>query len=194
MTSGAAARPGWRDLLIAEAAVMTRAEGWAAVTMAGLAARVGVSRQTVYNELGSKPALAEALVMHELAVFLAAVDDAFGHHPDDLVAAVRAAARSVLEMALANPLLHAVLSAGHGAESDLLPLLTSRSEPLLDAARAVIAARFAHDDLPLTPPEVETTIEMVVRLTLSHVMRPSQTPARTADDVAWLVQRVLRPE
>jgi len=170
---------------------MTRLEGWSSVTMAGLAARVGVSRQTVYNELGSKPALAEALVMNELAVFLGAVDDAFGRHPDDLVAAIRAAVRSVLEMALENPLLHAVLAAGHGAGSDLLPLLTTQSEPLLDAARAVIAQRFLQYDVPLSPREVDATIEMVVRLTLSHVMRPSQAPARTAADIAWLAQRVV---
>jgi len=191
MTSAATARTGWRGQLLAEAAAMTRLEGWSSVTMAGLAARVGVSRQTVYNELGSKPALAEALVMNELAVFLGAVDDAFGRHPDDLVAAIRAAVRSVLEMALENPLLHAVLAAGHGAGSDLLPLLTTQSEPLLDAARAVIAQRFLQYDVPLSPREVDATIEMVVRLTLSHVMRPSQAPARTAADIAWLAQRVV---
>ncbi len=171
---------------------MTRVEGWATVTMAGLAARVGVSRQTVYNELGSKPAIAQALVMNELAVFLGAVDEAFDRHPGDLVSAIRAAVGSVLEMALENPLLHAVLSAGHGAESDLLPLLTTHSEPLLDAARAVIAQRLAQYDVPLARGQLDATIDMIVRLTLSHVMRPSQPPARTAADIAWLAERVLQ--
>jgi len=32
---------------------------------------------------------------------------------------------------------------------------------------------------------------MVVRLVLSHVMQPSADPAATADDIAWVAERVL---
>ncbi len=35
------------------------------------------------------------------------------------------------------------------------------------------------------------TIDVVVRAVLSHVMQPSDSPARTADDITWLVGRVL---
>jgi len=34
---------------------------------------------------------------------------------------------------------------------------------------------------------------MVVRVVLSHVMQPSGTPADTADGIAWIAARVLRP-
>ena len=60
-----------RDRIVAAAVEMTTSSGWAAVTMARLAEAVGVSRQTVYNEVGSKPALAEAMVLEELARTLA---------------------------------------------------------------------------------------------------------------------------
>ncbi len=43
-------------------------------------------------------------------------------------------------MAGTNPLLHAVLSASHGAESALLPLLTTQAEPLIDAAHGLVAS------------------------------------------------------
>ena len=33
---------------------------------------------------------------------------------------------------------------------------------------------------------------MVVRVVLSHVMQPSDTPAATAGDIAWIAERVLR--
>src|SRR5215210_7157460 len=98
----------WRERLVAQAAELTRSGGWQAITMAKLADRVGVSRQTVYNEIGSKRQLAEAMIMHELEVFLRAVDAAFEEHPDDLSDAIREAATRVLEMAAGNPLLHAV--------------------------------------------------------------------------------------
>ena len=76
-----------RDRLLAAAAARFTAEhGWGALTMGKLADLVGVSRQTVYNEIGGKPQLAEAMVMRELELFLDLVDSAFHDNPDDLVA------------------------------------------------------------------------------------------------------------
>ncbi len=106
--------------------------------MSRLAERVGVSRQTVYNEIGTKPALAEAMILSELERFLAAVESAFDRHPDDLPEAIRAAAGGVLELAQDNRLLHAVVSATHGADTELLPLLTTHAESLLAAAKLVV--------------------------------------------------------
>ena len=45
--------------------------------MARLAEEVGVSRQTVYNEVGTKPGLAEAMILSELDRFLGVVNRAF---------------------------------------------------------------------------------------------------------------------
>lgn len=187
------ATPGgsWRDRLLAEASELTRQGGWQTLTMAKLADRVGVSRQTVYNEIGSKSQLAEAMVMHELEVFLQGVDHAFEQHPDDLVAALREAARRVLETARTNPLLHAVLSASHGAESDLLPLLTTQSAPLIEAARQMIGDHLTHYDVPLADDELDAAVDMVVRLVLSHVTLPSGSPEETADQIAWIARKVL---
>ena len=97
----------------------------------------------------------------------------------------------MLELAQDNPLLHAVVSATHGADTELLPLLTTHAEPLLGAAKLVIAERLAPYDVGWTPPQLDAAIDMVVRLVLSHVMQPSATPADTADDIAWIARRVL---
>ena len=70
--------------------------------MGRLADEVGVSRQTVYNEMGSKQALAEAMIHAEFTRFLAVVDHAFDASPDDLVQSIRAAARDVLDLAHGN--------------------------------------------------------------------------------------------
>ena len=105
------AAPTTRERIVEAAVVMTTETGWSGVTMGALAQRVGVSRQTVYNELGSKEGLAEAVILRELDRFLAVVSDAFDRHPDDLVDAIRAATCGVLEHAQDNRLLHAVVSA-----------------------------------------------------------------------------------
>lgn len=191
MTVASAPSPSLRDRLVTAAIEFTATRGWSALTMAKLADRVGVSRQTVYNELGAKPQLAEAIVMHELGAFLQHVDQAFLRHPDDLIAAIEAAARKALEMAEESPLLHAVLSSSQGAESDLLPLLTTHSAPVLSVAGDMIRSHVATYDVDLPEDRVESLIDMVVRLVISHVMQPSRPAAETANNIAWIAARVV---
>lgn len=180
-----------RERLIAAAAQFTAEHGWTSLTMAKLANRVGVSRQTVYNELGGKDQLAEAMVMHELEAFLALVDAAFADHPERVVDAIRAAARGVLDLAQVNPLLHAVVSTSQGVASELLPLLTINAEGLLGASRDMIRAHVDGYDLGLPPERLDALIDMVIRLVLSHVMTPSGSPDEVADTIAWLAARAL---
>ena len=180
------------ERVVAAAADLTLEVGWAGVTMGKLADRVGVSRQTVYNEVGSKPKLAEEMVLAELAKFLAVVDAAFDRYPDDLVEAIRAAARGVLELAGSNALLQAVVSASYGAETELLPLLTTHSDALALTANDAVRRRVLHYRLALDDRLLDAAIDMVVRLVLSHVVHPIGEPADTADDIAWISSRTLR--
>ncbi|MGZ4449461.1 MAG: TetR family transcriptional regulator, partial [Nocardioides sp.] len=167
-------------------------QGWGRVTMGRLADLVGVSRQTVYNEIGTKNDLAEVLVLRELDLFLAGVTRSFDENPDDVVEAVRAAVRRVLKYATDNALLHAVVSANHGADTELLPLLTTHAESLLAAAKIVIQDRIEPYALDLDDQHLEAAIDMVVRVVLSHVMQPSASPEETSEDIAWIAARVLR--
>ena len=180
------------ERVVGAAAELTLEVGWAGVTMAKLAERVGVSRQTVYNEVGSKPQLAEEMVLAELAKFLAVVDLAFDQQPDDLIEAIRGASRAVLELAQRNALLQAVVSASYGAETELLPLLTSRNDALVTAATQTVQARVAAYRIAIDQRHLDAAIDMVVRLVLSHVVHPVGEPADTADDIAWISGRTLR--
>ena len=186
--------PPLRERVVRAAVELTADVGWARVTMAGLADQVGVSRQTVYNEMGTKAGLAEAMILHELERFLGVVTAAFDAHPDDLVAAIETASRDVLTVARGNQLLHAVVSATHGADTDLLPLLTTHSHSLLTVAKAVILERIPPYDVPLAGERLEAAIDMIVRVVLSHVMQPTASPERTARDLAWIAARVLHAE
>ncbi len=180
-----------RDRIVAAAVEMITSSGWASVTMARLAESVGVSRQTVYNEVGSKPALAEAMVLEELARFLGIVERAFDDEPDDLTRAIDKSVRDVLTYARANTLLHAVVSATHGADTELLPLLTTNAGSLLGVAKDVVRARVAPYGPGIDPDHLDPAIDMVVRVVLSHVMQPSSSPEETGADIAWLAGRVL---
>ncbi len=181
-----------RERIVAEAAAIASGGGWADVTMAKLADRVGVSRQTVYNEIGGKEQLAEAMILGELDRFLSLVTAAFDAHPDDLLAAIRRACTDVLDLAQDNTLLKAIVSATHGADTELLPLLTTHSESLLSAAKVVVRERVLDYDLPLGDERLDAAIDAVVRVVLSHVMQPSAASDETAEDIAWIASRVLR--
>jgi AcrR family transcriptional regulator len=181
------------ERVVAAAADLTLEVGWAGVTMGKLADRVGVSRQTVYNEVGSKPQLAEEMVLAELAKFLAVVEQAFDDEPGDLVAAIRSASCGVLELARSNALLQAVVSASYGAETELLPLLTTRNDALVLAATEVVRGRVASYRIDIDDRHLDAAIDMVVRLVLSHVVHSIGEPADTADDIAWISSRTLRP-
>ncbi|WP_086664406.1 TetR/AcrR family transcriptional regulator [Lentzea kentuckyensis] len=190
MTSPAAG--GQRRQPIVEAAIeMTARNGWAAVTMARLAEQVGVSRQTVYNEIGSKNALADAMLAHELDRFVTAIGDAFDRHADNLVEAVYDAVRDVLELARGNLLVRAIASATHGADTELVPLLTTQAETLLAGIKTMLFERVESYRPGLTGDQIAVLIDIVTRTVLSHVIQPTGTPAATADGIAWLASRVL---
>ena len=180
-----------RARLLERAAALTGSEGWSAVTMGRLAADVGVSRQTVYNEVGGKPALGEAVVMHELALFLAGVEQDLSGQRDP-VEAVRRAAYGVLERARVDPLLRAILSTSHGSQSELLPLLTTRSATLLEAAAQTIRPHLSRLAGDVPAQRLDPCVDMVVRLVLSHVMEPGGSPRETADGLAEIVRAVLQ--
>ncbi len=180
-----------RDKVLDAAVHLTVDGGWARVTMGRVAEAAGVSRQTVHTEVGTKTGLAEAMILRELERFLAVVDLAFDEHPGDLVGAIRGATERVLEHAHDNLLLKAVVSATHGADTELLPLLTTHSESLLAAAKEVVAGKVAGYHLALTPASLDAAIDMVVRVVLSHLMAPSGPPAQAAADLAWIAERVL---
>ena len=176
-----------RSRIVDAAVAMTVETGWSRVTMAALAERVGVSRQTVYNEVGTKPGLAEAMIHQELDRFLGAVSLAFDQSPDDLVGAIRAASAGVLELAQDNLLLHAVVGPPPPAGPPPGPRRPTPPPELGSAAN-----RLAPYDLGIEGRRLEAAIDVVVRVVLSHVMQPSGDPSDTADDIAWIAARVLR--
>ena len=173
-----------RERILAAAAELTTAQGWSAVTMGRLAEMTGVSRQTVYTEVGAKPELAEAMVLDELGRFLVAVESAFDRHPADAVAAVRLAVRRVLELGRDRPLPRAVVAGVYGADTDLLPLLTTRADAVHAVAGEVVTRRLRQAQPSLSAADAALVSDVVVRLTLSHLLQPSTTPTRAAAGVA----------
>jgi AcrR family transcriptional regulator len=177
-----------RDDLLDAAATLIIERGFRRVRMQDVADAVGVSRQTVYNEFGDKWRLAQALTLRENDRYLDAVDEALTRHAD-LYAAVAAAVAYTLSTAADDPLKKAILT-GTGSE-DLLPLMTTRAEPVLFAAKQRIIAHALRQWPHLDPAELTDLADAVVRLTMSHVMLPMDPPETVAARLAKLVARHL---
>jgi AcrR family transcriptional regulator len=190
----AGARAITRDRLIDAAVELTIHQGWGTVTMAKLAEHAQVSRQTVYNEIGTKAELAEAMILREVERLLDCLTRAFEAYPDDVVRAIHDASYAVMQRAEGNELLRAIVCATHGADTQLLPLLTSHSIGLLGVTRGLVRENLEPSHLDRNAGRLDTAIDTVVRVMLSHVMQPSYEPGPTADCVAWVAARVLLPE
>jgi AcrR family transcriptional regulator len=159
---------------------------WKQVTMAAIARRAGVSRQTVYNEFGSRPNLTRALVVQELEQFLAAVEDAIRARPGDPGAAIGAALEVFLQAAAEDPLVAAVV--GEDGRDELLPLVTSRGQPLLRYGGERLTALLRETWPAFPEDEAGFVAETIMRLGLSYVVMPVTDGARTAAGVAQLLR------
>ena len=181
-----------RDRLLDAAAAVFAELGWRQVTMAKVADRAGVSRQTVYNEFGSKQQLAEHLVMRQLGVFLDVVRERF-QNESELGPAVRGAVYGALVAAEEDALLRAVLESGHTGDSELLPFIF-QSQGLIDTATQFLVELVLehHPDVPLRGEQLTVTLESVVRLVLSHITQPSRPVEETADHLAMGIGAVIR--
>ncbi len=158
---------------------------WSAVTMAEIAAAAGVSRQTLYNEFGTRDEFGQALVIREGGRFLDAVEQAIDEHKDDPLAALTAALERFLVIAQDDSLVR-VLLADDGT-AGLLPLLTTQSGPLLDWASRRLADTIDAHWPGVARADLDMLADALVRLAISHVTAPRDPPARTAASVTRLL-------
>ncbi|WP_158276975.1 TetR/AcrR family transcriptional regulator [Paraconexibacter algicola] len=179
-----------RESLLDGARELLAERDWADVTMAQIAAAAGVSRQTVYNEFGSREEFAQALVVREAERFVAAVHEAVRANAADPVKALAAAFEVFLLAAEEDPLVRAVLT-GQGSE-ELLALVTTQGEPVLQRATEQLQAVVLEHWDGLRPAQARLLSEAVVRLAISYATLPSGPSAMTAAQVSALLGPFVR--
>jgi AcrR family transcriptional regulator len=191
MTTGGSFREDTRAELLARlldaAREITTAQGWSALTMGAVAARAGISRQHLYNAIGTKRALGDALVARETDAFLAVVCRELRAHPVDLVAGSVAGVVGALEFGASNDLLKAILTADAG--ESLLPVVTASPEVVLDRGVTAVAAELAA--LHGEDPDLARLADALVRLVISHATQPTG-PDLAAVQARWLAEGLAR--
>ncbi|MFC5718757.1 TetR family transcriptional regulator [Streptomyces gamaensis] len=206
--------PAARELLLDAAFAALGARPWSGVRMVDVAAAAGVSRQTLYNEFGSKDGLARALVRREAESFLAGVEHALAAVGEGADAGERCAAVAgwMLRAARTNPLVRAALT---GCRGERLPAAAAPPVPAVPPARSVpgpprgapspgalavgVRDRAVRAVAPGVPPGPSAggaeravwACEAAVRLALSYVVAPAGPDEEAAERVAELVRALL---
>jgi len=184
-----AARELLRNMLLDAGRELLSERPFSAVTMAQIARKAGVSRQTLYNEFGSREGFAQALLLREADRFLSAVEGAVREHRDDPSAALAAAFELFLVAASEDPLVRAGLR--EGAE-ELLALTTVRGRPLVDHAVEQLAGVIAANWPQAPRSECQLLAEFLVRLAISYATLPTDPSRITAEAVAKVLGPYIR--
>jgi AcrR family transcriptional regulator len=180
-----AARQLLRETLFAAARDEVQQRPWSQITMAEIAAAAGVSRQTLYNEFGSRDEFAQAFVIHEGERFLDDVDAAVREHLDDPRAAVGAALETFLRTAGEDPLVRILLS--DDGTAGLLPFVTTQGMPVVQWATARLTATIEAGWPQAPPAKARLLAESLVRLAISHVTAPGDSPEAIASQAGELL-------
>lgn len=161
---------------------------WDSITMTEVARRAGVSRQTLYNEFGSRKDLARAYALEVSGALLDRVEAEALAHEDDPRAALLGAFRLFLTIAADEPIVRA-LTAPSGADDFAALVGTPEGIPIVQAASARIGAVMRTIAPEAAAGDVAALADVVVRLAISHL----SIPGGTVDAATDSLDRVIGP-
>jgi AcrR family transcriptional regulator len=174
-----------RETLFGAARDQLQSRAWSEITMSDIAGAAGVSRQTLYKEFGSRDEFGQAFVIHEGERFLDAVEAAVLEHRDDPRAAVGAALQLFLRTAGEDPLVRILLS--DDGTGGMLPFVTTQGMPVVHWATARLTATIEAGWPQAPAPKVALLAESLVRLAISYITAPSESPETTANRAGELL-------
>ena len=166
-----------RDLLL------TR--DWSAITLSDVARAAGISRQTIYNEFGSRQGLAQGYALRLADRLVDAIHAALDANVGNFFEAFLAGFRSFFAESAADPLVISLLSGV--AKPDLLQLITTDSAPIITRASARLSSALTTTWVATSDEDAGVLARAIVRLALSYVSMPPEADHDVARDLARLM-------
>ena len=170
-----------RDSVLDAVGELLADDAWADVTMAAVAERAGVSRQTLYNAFGNREELAQAYLMREAERFLAAIEDAVSSQRRRPAAGADAQPPSCSSRS-SRPTRWSARSATQEGE-ELVALATTRGGALLTGDDRPPQRADPANWPEVDPDGARLLAATLVRLAISHAVLPTGEPEATAADI-----------
>ncbi len=158
---------------------------WSAITLSDVARTAGVSRQTIYNEFGSRQGLAKAYALRLADRLVDAIDTSITSNVGDVYGAFLAGFRDFFMASAADPLVISLLSGE--AKADLLQIITTDSGPILSHCSQRLTDAFAESWVRPGPEDAGVLARAIVRLAMSYVSMPPEADHDVAADLARLM-------
>lgn len=166
-----------RDLLLAR--------DWSAITLSDVAKAAGISRQTIYNEFGSRHGLAQGYALRLADRLVDAVGTAIDNNVGDMHAAFLEGFRAFFLESALDPLVISLLTGV--AKPDLLQIITTDSGPIISRSSAKLTESLLNSWVQASEEDAGVLARAIVRLAMSYVSMPPEADHDVAADLARLM-------
>ncbi len=168
---------GMRELLL------TR--DWSSITLSDVAKAAGISRQTIYNEFGSRHGLAQGYALRLADRLVDQIDGAINDNVGDVYAAFLQGFRDFFTESAADPLVISLLTGT--SKPDLLQIITTDSAPIISRCSERLTASFMTSWVRASDEDAGVLARAIVRLAMSYVSMPPEADHDVARDLARLM-------
>ncbi len=168
---------GMRELLL------TR--DWSSITLSDVAKAAGISRQTIYNEFGSRQGLARGYALRLADRLVDQIEDAIRGNQGDIYAAFLQGFRDFFTESASDPLVISLLTGT--TKPDLLQLITTDSAPIITRCSQRLTETFMHSWVRTSEEDAGVLARAIVRLAMSYVSMPPEADHDVARDLARLM-------
>jgi AcrR family transcriptional regulator len=168
---------GMRDMLLAR--------DWSSITLSDVARAAGISRQTIYNEFGSRQGLAQGYALRLADRLVDAVADAIVGNVGNIHAAFLEGFRAFFAESASDPLVISLLTGV--AKPDLLQIITTDSAPIISRCSERLTATLMNSWVRASEEDSGVLARAIVRLAMSYVSMPPEADHDVARDLARLM-------
>lgn len=168
---------GMRDMLLVR--------DWSSITLTDVARAAGISRQTIYNEFGSRQGLAEGYALRLADRLVNAVDAAINNNVGRVYEAFLEGFRAFFLESASDPLVISLLNGE--AKPDLLQIITTDSGPIITRCSQRLTETFQNSWIKASDEDSGVLARAIVRLAMSYVSMPPEADHDVARDLARLM-------
>jgi AcrR family transcriptional regulator len=174
-----------RDSILDGMREMLVSRDWSSITLSDVAKAAGISRQTIYNEFGSRQGLAQGYALRLADRLVDQIEGAIGGNVGDIYAAFLQGFRDFFAESAADPLVISLLTGT--TKPDLLQLITTDSAPIITRCSERLTETFMHSWVRTSEEDAGVLARAIVRLAMSYVSMPPEANHDVARDLARLM-------